>query len=156
MRSQRPRSEAEGCLDLGKRHEVLDVGVSTEDDAGRNTDLSGAQDYQEIWRVEVKPRWRSGVIQIAGNIADDPAGVGVTYQYAAIEFRVIGYVGPAQRILRRGVLGGVAGNATHLVQEADRYTWLSVEARKVMDGAIGSSVAPSLIAASVLSRWCKA
>jgi len=147
--------DGEGCLELGPKHEQVDTGVSTDDDAGRNADLSGAQDYQEIWRVEVKPRWRAGVIQIAGNIADDPAGVGVTYQYALIEFRVIGYVGPAQRILRRGVLGGVAGNATHMVEDAHRFTWLSVEARKVMDGAIGSSIAPSQISASVLSRFVR-
>ena len=155
LKRQGPQRDAGGCLVPTKPPPPIPVKTiaDTRDDAGLNWDLRGSTDYVEIYRGELKARWRAGVIEILGNIADDPAGVGVTYQYAIIEYRVIGSVGPASRILKRGVLGGQSGNALYLVQLAERYSYLTVEARKVMDGAIGSSVSPLQMSASVLARY---
>lgn len=132
-----------------------DLVPSTVDKSGRPADLSGAVDYVEIWRVDFEPRWRGGVIQVAGTIADDPAGVGVTYQYAAIEYRILGYVGPTARVLRRGALGGAATTALYQVEDPSRYSVLAVEARKIIDGATGSAITPLQIVASVLARFSR-
>ncbi|MGH7339160.1 MAG: hypothetical protein ACREKH_01590 [Candidatus Rokuibacteriota bacterium] len=115
-------------------------------------DLSGAGGFVEVWGVDIKPNWRGGQLSINGQVTDS-AGVGVTYQYALIEFAIIAYVGSQPNVIRRGVLGGVGESVIHDIEEKHQYTRLAVEARKIIDGAGGSSISPAVITISATARF---
>jgi hypothetical protein len=134
---------------------VQDTGGIDDKQASTPADLRQASDWVQVWRTPVLDRWRGGLIEVAGSVTEDAAGVGVTYQYSYVEFRIIGYVGSAANYLRRGALGGASGPAQHLVEEVQLYTEFAVEARKIIDGQPGSAIAPTVMNAHVIARFIR-
>lgn len=141
--------------DLPTPQRVQDTGGVDDKQASTPSDLRQTGDWIQVWRTSVLDRWRGGLIQVAGSVTEDAAGVGVTYQYSYIEFRILGYTGSAANYLRRGALGGASGPVQHLIDDVQLYTELAVEARKIVDGQPGSAVAPLVMNAHVIARFIR-
>lgn len=143
--------------DGGTPQRVQDTGGVDDKQASTPADLRPTNDWVEVWSTTVADRWRGGLIEVAGAVTEDAANQGVTYQYSYIEFRVIGYTGSAANYLRRGALGGAAGPAQHLLEDVQLYTRLAVEARKIVDGQPGSTLAtiPLQMTCHVIARFIR-
>lgn len=127
------------------------VDLTTEDVTSRPGRLAQVNDWTEVWQTQMKPEWRGGLLDIQGQIADSDVNAAL-YQYATIEFRVVGYTGSSANVLRRGVLGGDAGGVVHVLRPDEQYNRVAVEARKLIDGAIGSTIEPAEMLISVVGR----
>jgi len=118
----------------------------------RDVDLTVNSDFIEIFKMEIHPDARIGQVRVYGTVIDS-AGLGVTYNVALIEVRIIGIMSGQTDIICRGSIGKGNGSILHRTEEGEAYSAIAVEARKIIDGAAGSSVAPATMTCSVKARF---
>lgn len=115
-------------------------------------DLRGTADYVQVFEMAIEPQARGGQILIAGNIVDS-SGLGVTYDFSAIEARIIGMLSGQRTLLAACVLGIATGPFIHQIDETESYSSLTIEARKIIDGAAGSSISPDVLTCSIKAQF---
>jgi len=118
----------------------------------REVDLAANSDFIEIFKMDIHPDARIGQVRVYGTVIDS-VGLGVTYNIALIEVRIIGIMSGQTDIICRGSIGKGNGSLLHRTEEGEAYSAIAVEARKIIDGAAGSPVAPATITCSVKARF---
>lgn len=122
--------------------EFPDPGIRFEEDTGKPHSLAGSNTWVEVMSLELaEPAHRGAQVSVSGHIGDHAAGLGVSYQLAIIECRVIFHFGAYREEVFRGFLGGIVNSHLFWTDQPIRAARITAEARLLVDGQPGSSIA---------------
>jgi hypothetical protein len=131
---------------------VVDVDRGVDVEVSRDIDLSNIS-FTEVLGLEIRKTWRGGIVRGYANVTDNPVGYGVTYQYAYIDWRVVGYVGSKQETIHRAAVGRDAGALTVVIEGVQAYNRIAVFARLIVDGGSpGTVVSLATAKANAIAR----
>lgn len=131
---------------------VPDLGPMFEEDQGKPHDIGGQNSWVEIMTLELaRPVHRGAQVVVSGNVGEVAGGLGVTYQLAVIELRVIVHTGAYRQVVFRGFVGGEVTSHLWWTDQPIRADRITAEARLLVDGREGSSLAvkPAAVASAV-------
>jgi hypothetical protein len=114
-------------------------------------DVTTVSDFTTLWDTNVG-EFNEGQLILGAAISPNTSG---SHEWTAIEYRVVGYLGPSPTILGAGALGGDHGTARLPLRQGDAFDRICVEARIVVNGSPGpGALAPTLAQLSgVLKLW---
>jgi hypothetical protein len=92
--------------------------------------------FTEAMAFDLKGRWRGGIIFAQGSVEIGPslAAFPSQHHFAAIDVRVVAFVGSAPLTLCRAVLGNDTAPLVLKLEDIEQYTRLVVYARRRIDG----------------------
>jgi hypothetical protein len=126
---------------------IPDIGPLFEEDQGKPHDVGGQNTWVEIMTLELpRPAHRGAQVVVSGNVGDVTGGLGVTYQLAMIEVKVVVHYGASRDEVFRGFLGGAVNSHTWVTDQPIRADRITTEARLLIDGQPGSSIAVKPVA----------
>jgi hypothetical protein len=109
--------------------------------ASREVQLQNAA-FVELLGVDLQPHHRGGLVRVTGQVVNvvgldgsgNPQGVGVDYDTATIDVRIVGMVGAEETALHRGSLGGDSGSLDYVLPFPSPYKRISIRARFIFNG----------------------
>lgn len=112
-------------------------------------DCSQANDWTQLWSTDVG-EFIEGQLEVSASVQKHASS-----EWAAIEVRVIGYIGPVANVCAIWMLGGNKTTARLPLEQGDTYDKIGIEARPVVDGTPGPGAnAPSQATlACALKLW---
>lgn len=116
---------------------VRDVDRGVDEFHSRAVTLSNSLAFTEILGFDTNGTWRGGLVRVAANFVD--GAIGVDYQYAQVEIRVVGLVGSKQETIHRAALGLEAGAIDVAIDDAHQYRRIAVFAVYIVDGQAGAA-----------------
>jgi hypothetical protein len=117
--------------------------------------LLGVVDWTTIGGFAMPDDAADGLVMVAANITDDPALLVTSpdettilpfYRFVGADLRFVAFRGGQPTVVKRDLIAGGASSSTLLLVPGDRWSQLMVQARFVLDGAVGVQMAAMLAA----------
>jgi len=110
-----------------------DAGELTIDDIPSRRGQLKALSFSEVLGFDWQPQWRGGILSLSGQVVDNPAGLGSSYEFVYVDFRIVAQVGSGRVTLYRGALGRNAAPLDFVIGREEAYKRLSVLGRMMVD-----------------------
>lgn len=112
-------------------------------------DCSQVNDWQQLYSTDVG-EFIEGQLEISASIQKHASS-----EWAAIEVRIVGYIGSVPNVCAIWMLAGNKTTARLPLEQGDTYDKIAVEARPIVDGTPGPGANPPIQAtlACALKLW---